>query len=104
MAKQTVAISSISSKAWWVIAYLVIAGSIIAFVAFIYSLKTLPPAISSLYAYLNPLIAMVVAYFVLDEKLTWNILWGAIITLAGVYLVNYSIKRNDKKVIEQNEM
>ena len=47
---------------------------------------------------------MVVAYFVLDEKLTWNILWGAIITLAGVYLVNYSIKRNDKKVIEQNEM
>lgn len=104
MAKQTVAITSISSKAWWVIAYLVVAGSIIAFVAFIYSLKVLPPAISSLYAYINPLIAIVVAYFVVDEKLTWNILWGAIITLAGVYLVNYSIKRNDKKVIEQNEM
>lgn len=103
IAKQTVSFNQISAKAWWVIGYLVIAGSIIAFVAFIYSLKVLPPAISSLYAYINPLVAMVVAYFVVSEKLTWNILWGAIITLAGVYLVNYSIKRNDKKVIEQNE-
>jgi drug/metabolite transporter (DMT)-like permease len=101
--KQTIPFSTIPTNAWWVIAYLVIAGSIIAFVAFIYSLKVLPPAISSLYAYINPLVAMVVAYFVVNEKLTWNILWGAIITLAGVYLVNYSIKRNDKKVIEQNE-
>jgi drug/metabolite transporter (DMT)-like permease len=102
-AKQTVPFATISAKAWWAIAYLVIAGSIIAFVAFIYSLKVLPPAISSLYAYINPLVAMVVAYFVVDEKLTWNILWGALITLAGVYLVNYSIKRNDKKALEQNE-
>jgi drug/metabolite transporter (DMT)-like permease len=101
--KQTVAFNSISVKAWGVIAYLVVAGSIIAFVAFIYSLKVLPPAISSLYAYINPLVAMVVAYFVIAEKLTWNILWGAIITLVGVYLVNYSIKRNDKKTLEQNE-
>jgi drug/metabolite transporter (DMT)-like permease len=100
---QTINFSVISSKAWWAIAYLVIAGSIIAFVAFIYSLKTLPPAISSLYAYINPLVAMVVAYFVVSESLTWYILWGAIITLSGVYLVNYSIKRNDKKVLEENE-
>jgi drug/metabolite transporter (DMT)-like permease len=103
LTKQTVPFASIPLKAWWVIAYLVIAGSIIAFIAFIYSLKVLPPAISSLYAYINPLVAMVVAYFVINEKLTWNILWGAIITLIGVYLVNYSIKRNDKKAIEQNE-
>jgi drug/metabolite transporter (DMT)-like permease len=103
LTKQTVPFASIPLKAWLVIAYLVIAGSIIAFIAFIYSLKVLPPAISSLYAYINPLVAMVVAYFIVDEKLTWNILWGAIITLVGVYLVNYSIKRNDKKAIEQNE-
>ncbi len=99
----TVPLKNISVTAWSVIAYLVVAGSLLAFVAFIYSMKTLPPAISSLYAYINPLVAMVTAALVLNEKLTINILWGAIVTLAGVFLVNYSIKRSDQKIIAEPE-
>ena len=66
-------------------------------------MKKLPPAISSLYAYINPLVAMVTASIVLHEKLTINILWGAIVTLAGVFLVNYSIKRSREKIIAEPE-
>jgi drug/metabolite transporter (DMT)-like permease len=95
--------SAITAKSWGAIAYLVLAGSLLAFVAFIYSLKKLPPALSSLYAYINPLVAMVTAAIVLDEKLTMNILWGAIVTLIGVFLVNYSIKRSKEKVIAEPE-
>ena len=47
---------------------------------------------------------MVAAYFVVDEKLTMNILWGAIVTLVGVFLVNYSIKRNREKIIAEPEL
>ncbi len=96
----TVPILSISIKGWAVILYLVVFGSIISFVAFIYSMKKLPPAIASLYAYINPLVAMVVAALVVDEKLTINILWGAIVTLIGVYLVNYSIKKSARAIVE----
>ncbi len=99
-----VPIQKISLDTWVVIAYLVLFGSVIAFAAFIYSMKKLPPAISSLYAYINPLVAMVGASIVLDEKLTINILWGAIVTLLGVYLVNYSIKRDARKIIAEAEM
>ncbi len=99
----TISFQSISSTVWWVITYLVLAGSILSFVAFIYSMKKLPAAISSLYAYINPLVAMVTAAIVLKEKLTINILWGAIVTLAGVFLVNYSIKRSREKVIVEPE-
>ncbi len=99
----TVAFKNISSTAWWVITYLVLAGSILSFVAFIYSMKKLPAAISSLYAYINPLVAMVTAAIVLHEKLTMNILWGAIVTLAGVFLVNYSIKHSREKIIAEPE-
>ena len=99
----TIALQSIPSTAWWAITYLVLAGSILSFVAFIYSMKKLPPAISSLYAYINPLVAMVTAAIVLHEKLTMNILWGAIVTLAGVFLVNYSIKRSREKIIAEPE-
>jgi drug/metabolite transporter (DMT)-like permease len=99
----TIAMKAISATAWGVIAYLVLAGSLLAFIAFIYSMKKLPAAVSSLYAYINPLVAMVTAAIVLHEKLTMYILWGAIVTLAGVFLVNYSIKRSNEKIIAEPE-
>ncbi len=99
----TIPLQSISATGWWVIAYLVLAGSLLAFIAFIYSMKKLPAAVSSLYAYINPLVAMLTAAIVLHEKLTVYILWGAIVTLVGVFLVNYSIKRNREKIIAEPE-
>ncbi len=103
-ATQTVIpLQQVSLKTWLAIGYLVAFGSIISFIAFIYSMKKLPPAISSLYAYINPLVAMVTGAIVLREKLTMNILWGALVTLAGVFLVNYSIKRNNEKIIAEPE-
>ena len=91
-------VADIPLKGWLIIFYLVIFGSIITFVSFIYSMKKLPAAIASLYAYFNPLIAIVTAGFILGEKLTVNILWGALVTVLGVFLVNYSIRRNTEVV------
>jgi drug/metabolite transporter (DMT)-like permease len=102
--QQTVAYADISLKVWGVIMYLVVFGSIIAFVAFIYSMKKLPAAIASLYAYVNPIVAMVLGALFVNEKLTINILWGSIVTLLGVYLVNLSVKRNQQKVIAEAEI
>lgn len=99
----TIPFKSITATAWGAIAYLVIAGSLIAFIAFIYSMKKLPAAISSLYAYINPLVAMVTAYFVVNEKLTMYIFWGAVVTLTGVFLVNYSLKKSRDKLIAEPE-
>ncbi len=102
--KATVPLNTIPLKGWLVLAYLVIAGSLVSFVAFVYSMKKLPAAIFSLYAYFNPLVAMVVAAIVLKEKLTLNILWGAIVTLIGVFLVNYSIRKSQAKIIVEPEL
>ena len=90
-------------KVWLVIGYLVLFGSLIAFVAFIYSMKKLPAAVASLYAYINPLIAMIGGYLILNEKLSVNILWGSGVTLIGVFLVNYSVKRSEK-IISESEI
>lgn len=90
----------ITFRAWSVIIYLVFFGSIITFVAFIYSLKKLPVAIASLYAYFNPLVALVSGAVILHEKLTMYILWGALVTLTGVFLVNYSVRVNKKVIVE----
>jgi drug/metabolite transporter (DMT)-like permease len=100
----TVAFAEISMKVWGVIAYLVAFGSILAFVAFIYSMKKLPAAIASLYAYVNPMVAMLLGGLLVNEKLTINILWGSMVTLLGVYLVNLSVKRNQEKLIAEPEL
>lgn len=89
----TIPLSQISTKVWLVLAYLIIAGSILAFIAFLYSMKHLSPAVASLYAYINPIVAIIIGSIVLNEKLTGHIIIGSVVTLIGVYLVNYSVKR-----------
>lgn len=91
-----IAFSDIPSQTWIAIAYLVTFGSVVAFVAFIYTVKYLSPAIASLYAYINPLVAMIVGSLLLNEPLTFNLIIGALITLAGVYIVNYSIRKRER--------
>ena len=85
--------ADVPAASWATIAYLVGAGSIVAIVAFIYSMKHLPPAIASLYAYINPIIAILIGTVLLDEKITVNLIVGTIITLIGVYLVNRAMKK-----------
>jgi drug/metabolite transporter (DMT)-like permease len=96
--------AEIKFEGWMAVGYLTVVGSIISFIAFIYSLKKLPPAISSLYAYINPIIAIITASVVLNEKLTISILLGTIVTMIGVYLVNYSVKKDRQKIITEAEI
>lgn len=90
---QSIPISNIPYESWLAIIFLIVFGSLIAFVAFIFSLKHLPVAVSSLYAYFNPIVAMLIGSVIVNEKLTIYIVVGAVITLFGVYLVNKSMKK-----------
>ena len=94
-----IAITEIPAISWGVIIYMVIGGSIFAFVSFIYSMKNLHPAIASLYAYINPIVAIWVGSLLIKgEQITWNSILGTICTLTGVYLVNRSLKKQKDPV------
>ncbi|KFC61221.1 DMT family transporter [Flavobacterium gilvum] len=84
-------ISEIPANSWWSIAYLVIFGSILTFIAFIYALQKLPTELSSLYAYMNPIVAVILGALIFDEPLTMAIVFGGSITLIGLYLINYAM-------------
>jgi len=94
-----VPINEIPAKTWGILAYMVLGGSVLAFVSFIYSMKHLKPAIASLYAYINPIVAIWVGSLLLNEKIALNNIIGTISTLVGVYLVNKSLK-NQKNPVE----
>lgn len=93
LTKQQIALSEIPAKAWWSIIYLVIMGSVLTFSAYIYVLKHLPMEIASIYAYMNPVFAILISHFVFPDKITASLIIGGIVTLGGVYLVNRSIRK-----------
>jgi drug/metabolite transporter (DMT)-like permease len=77
-----------SAEAVYSLIYLVIVGSIIAYACYSYVLRKLPMTIVSLYAYVNPIVAVILGWMVLDEKLNAEIGIAILVTVAGIYLVN----------------
>lgn len=89
----SVKLSSIPLISWLSIAYLVIFGSVLTFIAFIYALQKLPAEVSSIYAYINPIIAVILGAIIFGEPLTIALAMGGGVTLFGLYMVNYSIRK-----------
>lgn len=98
-----VPLTAIPAQTYLAIAYLVVMGSVLAYVAFIYTMKHLEPSIASLYAYINPIVAILIGSVMVKEVLTLNIVFGAIITLIGVYIVNQSLKKQRQALVEPIE-
>ena len=89
----SVPLSSIPAISWWSIAYLVVIGSVLTFIAFIYALQHLPAEITSVYAYINPIIAVILGAVIFGESLNAAIAIGGGVTLGGLYMVNYAMRK-----------
>ena len=89
---KAIPLTAIAWQSWAAIAYLVIFGSLIAFICYLYALQNLPTEQASIYAYINPIVAVVLGSIVFDEKLTIYLAIGGLFTLFGVYLVNRAYK------------
>lgn len=81
-------------QSWTSIAYLVIFGSLIAFVCYLYALQRLPTEQVSIYAYINPMVAVIAGSFFFNDSITIYITGGGLVTLIGVFLVNRAFKAN----------
>jgi len=77
----------ISLESWLGLAYLVAAGSLVAFTAYMWLLRNAPTSLVGTYAYVNPLVAVLLGTVVLGEPLGWRTLVGGGIVLAAVALI-----------------
>lgn len=93
----TVPVKEIPWESWAAISYLVIFGSVISFVAYLYALQNLPTEQASIYAYINPIVAVILGSLIFGEKLTIFIAVGGLITLVGVYIVNQVYRKSNTK-------
>lgn len=78
------------------LAYLVIIGSLIGYTSYIYAIDKLPLSLVSTYAYINPVIALLLGWLILDEKLNFQIATAAAVIMAGVFIVKQGSARLKK--------
>jgi drug/metabolite transporter (DMT)-like permease len=78
---------SISTAAWLALLYLVVAGSIVGFTAYLWLLHRESPTRVGTYAYVNPVVAVLLGYFAGGEALGPRTIVGSLCVLASVTMI-----------------
>jgi len=78
---------AVSGKAWLALAYLIVAGSIVGFTAYVWLVHHQSPTKVGTYAYVNPVVAVLVGYFFGGEALGPRTIVGAVLVLVSVVVI-----------------
>ncbi len=76
----------IPARAVWSLAYLIVAGSLFGFTAFVYLLGRMPASRVASHAYVNPVVALALGYFFAGEQITMRTLTGAALVVGSVVM------------------
>lgn len=93
--------SSFTGELWGSLLYLIFIGSLLSYSAYVFALNNLPPSLVSVYAYINPIVAVILGWLILQEKLNWLMGLSCMVTLVGVFIVNKAF--NKQKSYERSK-
>ena len=77
----------VSPRSWWALLYLIIAGAIVGYAAYVWLLTVVLPSRVATYAYVNPVVALFLGWALADEPLTPRSMLAAAIILASVVVI-----------------
>jgi len=80
-------VSEFSTRSWLALGYLITFGSLLAFTSYVWLLSNAPISLVATYAYVNPVVAVILGALILAEPVTAAILVGGGIVVAGVAIV-----------------
>ncbi len=80
-------IQAVSRGAWFALAYLIVAGSIVGYTAYVWLIHHESPTKVGTYAYVNPVVAVLVGYFLGGETVGPRTLLGTLLVLVSVVVI-----------------
>jgi drug/metabolite transporter (DMT)-like permease len=80
-------LGAVPARSWFAFVYLLVAGAMLAYSAYIWLLQNAPLSLVTTYAYVNPLVAVVLGALLLDEPITARVVVAAVAIVAGVMLI-----------------
>ena len=79
---------------WFALLYLIVAGSIVGFTAYVWLIHHESPTKVGTYAYVNPIVAVLVGYFLGGEALSVRTIVGTVFVLIGVVVITTTRAQN----------
>nr|WP_262707053.1 EamA family transporter [Chitinophaga rhizosphaerae] len=80
-------VGEMTARTWLAIGYLVVFGSLVGYTAFSWLVNNAPPQVSATYAYVNPVVAVILGWVFLKETLAPHAMFGSAVVIAGVVLM-----------------
>ena len=81
-------VHAITSKSAWAMIYLILIGSLVGYMSYIWLLSVRPPSLVGTYAYVNPVVAVFLGWIFAGELISTAQVYALLIILAGVVIVN----------------
>ncbi|MER5426006.1 EamA family transporter [Streptosporangium roseum] len=94
-------LGAVSGRSWAALAYLVVMGSLLGFTAYVWLLGAAPISLVSTYAYVNPVVAVVLGALVLSEPVTTSMVAAGLVIVLGVALVVSTERRRNAPTKEK---
>lgn len=79
--------AAVSSSSWLAFAYLIFVGSLVGYSTFVWLMKHSTPARVSTYAYVNPIVAVLLGWLILDEPITVRTLEASAVIVVSVAII-----------------
>ncbi len=93
-------VQAVPARAWLALVYLIVAGSIIAFTAYVWLIHHESPTKVGTYAYVNPVVAVAIGYFLGGEALGARTVFGTLLVLVSVIVITTT----PRKKLESNQL
>jgi len=87
---QQLVLANITTRSWLSLLFLILFGSMAGFTAYAWLLRSAPVSLVATYAYVNPVVAILVGSLFAQEILTVHVLFSALIIIGSVVLINAS--------------
>ena len=82
---------ALPAQAWWAIAFMVVPGTVVSYLIYVFALEELTAARAAAFSYLQPIVAIALGIRLLGEKLTSGVAVGGVLILCGVYLAEREV-------------
>jgi drug/metabolite transporter (DMT)-like permease len=84
---------SVSGKSWFGLAYLIVLGSVVAFTAYNWLLEHYSPTLVATHTYVNPIVAVLLGWWLAAEPLTGNLIISTLMVVLAVVFVDRGMAR-----------
>lgn len=92
--------SALTATSVGALAYLIVMGSIVAYLSYVWLLSVRPPSLVGTYAYVNPIIAVLLGWSIAGEAISRQQVLALVVILAGVLLVNFAKEKKPAKSVQ----